>query len=202
MNSKDYFEKYFKSNKGNTYSKSLLEFFETVVRARLPSNKLIILDLGSGNYSLFEDVSNLNAEITAIDFSTNAVKNAPISNIRYIEVDVTKHNFFKDSKFDLIFDSHCFNCITDETNRNEAYQNIYRALKCDGLFSSEMMVQPTGPKVSMPYKAIKTTLEIEQELISHGFKILYFNISRDSGFISEINGIEIKCDLLKIVAQK
>lgn len=202
MDAKDFFEKFFKMNKGKSYSTSLKIFFEDNVRSKLPAKELDILDIGSGNYSLFEDVENLDSVITAIDFSSNAVKNAPDSRIKYIMDDVTKHNFFKGSEFNLIFDSHCFNCITDEIKRKEAYRNIYRLLKSEGLFASEMMVQPIGTKVSIPYKMIRTAHDIEEELISHGFKIIYFMISKDSGFMSEIDGIEIKCDLVKIIAKK
>ena len=54
----------------------------------------------------------------------------------------------------------------------------------------------------MPFKMIKSAVELEQEIVSHGFQILYFMISKDSGFINETDGVEVKCDLLKVVATK
>jgi hypothetical protein len=64
------------------------------------------------------------------------------------------------------------------------------------------MIQPIGEHVSMPYKSIKSAQEIEQTFISHGFKIIYFMISSESGFSNSVGGIEVKCDLLRIIAKK
>lgn len=202
MNSKDFFEQFFKINTKHSYSPSLLLFFEEIVRPRLAANQLSILDIGAGNYSLFEDVQKLNAKITAIDFSKNAINSAPQSSISYLEIDITDAAFFSAAQYDLIFDSHCLNCLTTEEQRDLAFKNIYLALVSGGIFASEMMIQPIGAHVSMPFKMIKSALELEQEIISHGFKIVYFMISRDSSFATMVDGIETKCDVLKIVAQK
>lgn len=205
MDSKEFFENYFKKKKKHSYSKSLLTFFLEIVQPRLPPGQMTILDLGAGNYSLFEDVNFPDKEMTkvrAIDFSTVAIESSPKSFIEYCESSVCDPTYFKESHYDLIFDSHCLNCITTEVDRNEAFNHIYSALKPKGLLAAEMMVQPIGRNVSMPYKWIKNSLEIEQEIVSHGFTILYFMISRDSGFVSEVEGVEVTCDLIKIVAQK
>lgn len=202
MNSKDFFEQFFKINTKHSYSKSLLIFFEDIVRSRLATNQLSILDIGAGNYSLFEDVLRLNAKITAIDFSKNAIACSPQSSISYLEGDITDATFFSAANYDLIFDSHCLNCITTEEQRDLAFNNIYLALGNGGIFASEMMIQPIGAQVSMPFKIIKSAHELEQEIISHGFKIVYFMISRDSSFATIIDGVETKCDVLKIVALK
>jgi len=202
LNSKDFFEQFFKINPKHSYSQSLLHFFEEIVRPRLAANQLSILDMGAGNYSLFEDLQKFNAKITAIDFSKNAIKNAPQTSINYLEGDITDSTFFSAAKYDLIFDSHCLNCLTTEEQRDLAFKNIYLALATGGIFASEMMIQPIGAQVSMPFKMIKSALELEQEIISHGFKIVYFMISRDSSFATMVDGVETKCDVVKIVAQK
>lgn len=202
MNSKDFFEQFFKINTKHSYSQSLLLFFEEIVRPRLGGNQLNILDIGAGNYSLFEDVQKLNAKITAIDFSQNAIDFAPQSSISYLQGDITDATFFSTANYDLLFDSHCLNCLTTEEQRDLAFKNIYLALVTGGIFASEMMIQPIGAHVSMPFKMIKSALELEQEIISHGFKIVYFMISRDSSFAMMVDGVETKCDVLKIVAQK
>lgn len=202
MNSKDFFEQFFKINTKHSYSQSLLLFFEEIVRPRLCGNQLNILDIGAGNYSLFEDVQKLNAKITAIDFSQNAIDFAPQSSISYLQGDITDAKFFSTANYDLLFDSHCLNCLTTEEQRDLAFKNIYLALVTGGIFASEMMIQPIGAHVSMPFKMIKSALELEQEIISHGFKIVYFMISRDSSFATMVDGVERKCDVLKIVAQK
>lgn len=202
MNSKDFFEKYFKSKIGHCYSPSLLNFFNQHVRSRLGSGPLQILDLGPGSYSLFEDIPELNAHITAIDFSKNAIDLAPPSAIHYRQADIVDSKNFPVETFDLIFDSHCLNCLSEKRDRDQAFKNVYCSLKEDGIFASEMMVQPIGRKVSMPFKKIKTSLELEQEIVDSGFKIKYFMISRENVFFSEIDGEEVKCDLVNIVAQK
>jgi hypothetical protein len=202
LNSKDFFDQFYQKTNKQTYSKSLYTFFEEIVRPRLSESDLKILELGSGDYSLFEDIIDLKAEVTAIDFSSYAIERAPKSKIYYREMNLLDQLFFKDSKFDLVFDSHCLNCITSEEERNIAYKYIFSSLKVNGYFAAELMIQPNLDHVSMPFKMIKSALDLEEEIISHGFKILYFTISRDSGFTSLVDGKEIKCDLLKLIAQK
>jgi SAM-dependent methyltransferase len=205
LDSKAFFEKFFKSKKDYSYSKSLLDFFEKDVRPKLAENaetNINILDIGSGDYSIFEDVKDFRASVTAVDFSKHAILRSPKSKIKYLEGDITDTKFFPDLSFELIFDSHCFNCITTQDERDKAFKNIFAGLKTGGLFASEMMVQPVGTKAAIPFKIIKTALELEEEILSHGFGINYFMISKDCGFMSEIDGVEIKCDLLKIIARK
>ena len=112
---------------GHFYSRSLFDFFEKIVRPRLFNSDLKILELGSGNYSFFEDVLNLNAEITAIDYSSAAIESAVSSKINYQEINVLDSNFFISAKYDLIYDSHCINCIEIDDERNIAFKNIYSA---------------------------------------------------------------------------
>ena len=195
-----------KNNQDYSYSSSLINFFENTVRARLSEHDLKILDLGCGFYSLFEDVLNLNAEITAIDFSNIAIEKAlqskKGSKICYKEAGILDAQYFSEAKYDLIFDSHCINCIESNEERELAIKNIYSSLKKGGLLASELMIQPEIGFVSMPLKMIQSSIQIEKEILSRGFKILYFMVSRDSGFTSMINGNEIKCDLLKLIAEK
>lgn len=202
LDSKDYFDQFYIMSHAPSYTKSLLSFFYEIVQPRLSNNLLTILDLGAGNYSLFHDVKNLNANVYAIDFSKNAIKNALKSEIKYIEGNIADSTTVSESNYDLIFDSHCFNCLVDEVERKDAFKNVYMALKPDGIFASEMMAQPIGKNVSMPYKIIKSAFLLEQEILSYGFKIIYFMILRDSAFTNEIDGVEIKCDVLRILVQK
>lgn len=207
MNSQDFFNHFYKKSSEHSYSKSLLHFFEDFVRARLLENNendkmYQVLDLGAGSYSLFEDIQHLNSKVLAIDFSKEAIQKAPRSKITYNEMDIGSNSFLGANKYDLVFDSHCLNCIVDETSRSSAFKNIYHALNDNGFFASELMIQPEFNHVLIPYKMIQSTLEIEQVLISHGFKIKYFSISKESGFVSVVNGVEIKCDLLRVIVQK
>ena len=84
MESKEFFNRYYQKNHERVLSKSLYDFFETIVRAKLPE-KSDILEIGCGPYSLFEEIINLKAEITAIDFSSKAIALAPQSKIKYCE---------------------------------------------------------------------------------------------------------------------
>ena len=206
MDSKEYFENYFKKQKKYDYSKSLLDFFEGIVRLKLNSDQQTkILDIGSGHFSLFEDIKNLNADVTAIDFSITAIAQSPKSTINYLVADICDAKFFSNNNaqnFNLLFDSHCLNCLLDEDLRGAAFSNIYQALAVDGLFVSELMVQPIGSKVAMPFKMIKTSIELEEEFISHGFKIIYFMLSKSGGFTNVTDGIEVNCDLLRVMATK
>ncbi len=202
MNSKEIFEAYFKSHTGHVYSLSLLSFFKDIIRPRLNSVNLTILDLGPGNYSMFEDADIENSKIDAIDFSSFAINSAPKSRIHYIEGNISDSEFFKEEKYDLIFDSHALNCIINTKDRESVFKNIYFGLKSDGLFASELMVQPINENISMPLKMIKTSHDLEAEIIKHGFKIVYFLISKNFSFVNEMDGIEIKTDMLRIVCQK
>ncbi len=202
MNSKGFFNQFYKNATELSYEKSLLDFFEQNIRARLSNHKINILELGGGAYSLFEEVSNLEAEVTSIDFSSVAILKAPLSQIKYREINLIDPSFFEKEMFDLVFDSHCLNCLTDETERELAFKNIFSSLKPGGLFASELMVQPPNESVSIPFKKIKSAMELEREILSHGFKILYFVISRQSGFTSLVEGVEVRCDLLRVVGRK
>jgi 2-polyprenyl-3-methyl-5-hydroxy-6-metoxy-1,4-benzoquinol methylase len=202
LNSREFFESYYQKNSEQNYAPSLKYFFESVVREKLPHQALRILDLGCGSYSLFEETKNLTAEITAIDFSTTAIAHAPKSQINYKNISATDSTFFKNDSYHLIFDSHCMNCLTNEEERNTAFKNIHRALNSEGLFASEMMVQPVGKHISMPLKFIRSAYELEQELLQHNFKIFYFMIVNGMNFVNEFDGKEISCDVLRIVAKK
>lgn len=201
MDQKDYFNHFYRLHSEHVSSPTLLEFFENVVRPRLVNAKNI-LELGCGNFSQFEKIESLEAQVTAIDFSREAINQAPKSNIIYQEKSLTDKNFFSENEFDLIFDSHCMNCLVQELDREIAFENIFKALKPDGLFASELMVQPIGKKSEMPLKIIKTARELEEEILSHKLKIIYFMISRDSSFVNEVNGEQIICDVLRVIAKK
>ena len=202
MSSIDIFNQFYKKSSEGGYSKSLYFFFEQIVRPKLLGENLVICEMGSGNYSLFEDVTDFNAEVIALDFSKSAIASSPKSKIIYKELNVVNSLDVPDLTYDLVFDSHCLNCITNDEERASAFKNIYSSLKSGGIFASELMIQPASEHVSIPFKMIKTAMELEQEIISHGFTILYFTISNDSAFYSVVDGKEIKCDVLKIIAKK
>ena len=185
-------------------NESLLEFWSVVVKPRLSITdcRYSILDLGSGPYSIFEDQKDFSAKIVAVDFSSVAISNAPASQIKYLEGDITDFKLLPSLSFDLIFDSHCINCITNEEDRLNALKNIYQFLKSDGLFAAELMVQPIGLKIEMPHKSIKSALEIENELLNAGFRIVYFMMVRGAVFENNFEGEIVQSDVVRVIARK
>ena len=196
-----FYDDYYRKNPKAIYSDSLLKFFNESVDSRLRSSSTI-LDLGAGAYSFFEDTHNLKAEVTALDFSHQAIAQAAKSSITYLHGSVTDSQFFPELAYDLVFDSHCLHCVIDIKERALAFKNIFLSLKEDGIFASEFMVQPIGRYVEIPYKIIKTARELEEEILSYGFKINYFMIVRDNVFESIVDGEEVKCDVLRVIARK
>ena len=94
------------------------------------------------------------------------------------------------------------NCITNEEERKNAFKSIHRALRSEGIFASEMMVQPIGKHISMPLKFIRSSYDLENELLQHNFKIAYFMIVNGMNFVNELDGKEISCDVLRVIATK
>lgn len=202
MNSQDTFNRYYSQKNERYYSSSLLEFFESHIRSRLPETSQI-LELGSGSYSLFEEIKNISGSITAIDFSPKAIAKAPQSVIQYHVSDVCDSKFFPTSHYDLIFDAHCLNCLTKIEERQKALRNISNALREGAFFACELMVWPiTGERRAIPFKVVQTALEWEQELQSFGPRIIYFMIVKESHFGEIVDGGEVHCDVLRVILQK
>lgn len=199
MNSLELFNQIYDQEIERGYSESLLKFFESTVRARLVENPRV-LDLGAGSKSIFEDTDLLKTNITAIDFSPVAIAKASLlpNEITYKEVDLGTSGVLEKETYDLVFDSHCLHCITDVSKRKTAFTNIYLALKPEGFFSAEMMVSPAGSTVVLPNKHVVDARTLEEEILSHGFKIIYFLIVRDLVFGNE-NG---DCDLIRVICRK
>lgn len=199
LNSLEHFNHYFSQVKNEQSSSSLVEFFRSVVQERLPLSDPEVLDLGCGTRSIFEDLNLSKDKVIAIDFSDVAILKTPANtSINYLVVDLRKENAFGGSKFDLIFDSHCLHCILGRVERKTALNNILNALNDDGIFSAEMMIQKAHRYVSLPFKHIPTALDLEQELLECGFKIIYFLISPGMVFHNE-NG---ECDIVRVICRK
>lgn len=197
LNILEKFNQYYKSSQKREYEKSLKDFFSTQVQNRLISSPRI-LDLGPGSKSLFEDV-DLNAElITAIDFSSIAINKAKgHGSIDYQLRDISKDGSIEKNTYNLVFDSHCLHCILDPNDRSLAFKNIYEGLTTEGLFCAEMMVaSKTGS--NDPYKFTPQALELEQELLNSGFKIIYFMIMRDLVFQNDHG----ECDVVRVICRK
>ncbi len=180
-------------------TKSLLDFFRTSVKEKMPENARI-LELGSGIRALFEDLSIAKELVTAIDFSPVAIERAKslASGINYRMIDITFPDALEGEKFDVIFDSHCLHCIDNRAARVSAFKNIHEALGEEGIFCAEMMVQPAHGSVGFPMKFIPRARELEEEILGHGFRIIYFMIGKGLSFE---NGNQ-ECDLLRVIAKR
>lgn len=198
MNSLEQFNKFYSQNSEKYYESSLLDFYKTVVSTRLKPN-LRVLDLGPGSKSIFEDLELDQSKITSIDFSQKAVELASKnSSIDYRIGDISKKADYPNENFDLVFDSHCFHCITNSEDRKNAFMNIYERLNDGGLFASEMMVQKNRIPANMPYKHVQDAFDLEKEILDYGFKIEYFLIGSGLSF-SNAHG---ECDVLRVVCRK
>jgi SAM-dependent methyltransferase len=183
---------------------SLEEFFIKDVRSRLPEGELNILELGSGSSSLFEKDNSKNINVTAIDIDKSLIDQAQSSSkISYQHLDITDPELTKkiEVKFDLIFDAHCFQCITNPEERAHAFKNVFELLSENGIFAAEMMVQSSAKKIEVDQRYIPESFELEKEILSSGLKINFFFISRDMIFdLNEEH--DLKCDVLRVMAQK
>lgn len=199
MNSLELFNQIYANEKERAYSISLLDFFKTEIKKRLPVRPFI-LDIGSGSKSLFEEELGLDKKfITAVDFSPVAILKAKgNSEINYLEKDITQPESLGHDRFDLIFDSHCLHCITEQEQRKIAFKNVFDSLKNEGIAALEMMVAPSGKLVTLPGKYVIDAFELEQEILAYGFKIIYFKIVRDLVFESDNS----KCDLVRVIIRK
>ena len=199
MTSLELFNQVYTNELEARYSNSLLDFFKTDVLKHLPIEAKI-LDIGSGSKSLFEEDLELSKkDITAIDFSSVAILKAQKSSqIQYLEIDITVPNILGEYLYDLVFDSHCLHCITDKHEREYAFKNIYNSLKPSGIAAFEMMIIPFENSINFPGKYIVEARELEQEILTYGFKIKYFLIVRNSFFEYKNS----KCDLIRIIIGK
>lgn len=197
----DYYELLSKTEEKNTVSESLIDFLDTIVAPRFykKSEEMNILDVGSGHKSIFERKKFIFKKITAIDFSSVAIReaNKRKGKICYEEADFSDEKIFSEEVFDLIFDSHCLHSIIDTSDRKKVFFNIKRLLGENGLYACEHMVQPIYKKINMPMKYVPSAHEFEKEILEYGLKIVYFMIEPNKIF--DNNGH--KCDLLRMLAK-
>ena len=182
------------------FAPSLFTFYKNHVEPRLSSFEIQVLDLGAGQYSLFENTKLNKNLIEAIDITHK--KEISISEITYTKADILQPKIFKNKYYDLIFDSHCLHCLGSTIEQNIAIANIYNSLKPDGLFASEIMVQPNKNNVFFPHRQVSEARELEQELVLNGFKIIYFVIAPQMHFYYHEGNNEITCDMLGVIAKK
>jgi ubiquinone/menaquinone biosynthesis C-methylase UbiE len=183
------------------FAPSLLNFFKELVSPRLLNREINVLDIGAGTYSIFEKTNLDKRLIETIDLKQDLVQ-INESPIKYLQGNITKLNCLKNNYYDLVFDSHCLHCLKTTDDQELALDNIYKSLRNDGLFATEMMVQPSKNNVYFPERLVNEALEIERLILNTGFKIIYFVIVPQLNFYYETGDREITCDMLRVLAKK
>ena len=183
------------------FASSLLHFFKTIISPMILTQDPSILEIGSGEYSIFEETELEKKSIFALDLRIRTSRKAP-SGISYIAGNIVESSELSENFYDLVFDSHCLHCLKSIEEQSDAIKNIYRVLKSDGIFASEIMVQPTKKKVFFPHRLVCEAREIEQMILNAGFKINYFVIVPQMNFYFDLDQGEIVCDMLRIIARK
>lgn len=186
-------------------SPSLIDFLQKEVLKRLPHREILqVLELGAGADSVFSSGKiKKKVHVTAIDNDSAIVFSKKDSTVEYYHADIADPGLLNrfNLKFDLIFDAHCFHCITSAEKRRNAFANVVRLLQPDGLFAAEMMVQSKRQQVDVEARYVPESFDLEEEILASGLKIIFFVISRDLVFeLNEEHGIE--CDLVRVIATK
>ena len=204
LNLLDHYNLFYKSNRESTFDKSLLNFLLEKILPQYNEGSFQFLEIGCGTKSVFESVDNTHFNITAVDFSQEAINIAKAhsqSKIKYLCASVSHLNFiennhFAKNSFDLIFDAHCLHCLVDPFERKTAFSILKTLLKSNGIMASEMLISNKFTNVnhrSQKYEA--NAFDLEQEFLNEGFKIKYFVVH--PGYSLESEGK--KFDLLRVI---
>jgi SAM-dependent methyltransferase len=243
MSLKDYYEDSYKTDSGRSLtelqtealqsSKGLFHFVEESKSRFLPDlpwSGLNCLEMGSGLGGLSLHFARLGANITLVDFSPTALKQAEsifaLEGLtpKTIEADLGLPNDSIDQKYDLILDSHLLHCITSAPERSSYFKLISDALTDRGIFVAETMVHrkklfvPDGFMFDQnyvlwqmfgewkPVRKIPDSLDLEKEIIEAGLNISYFYYYGQFSFVPHRKFMDIPAEVLpasvRMVLQK
>lgn len=181
---------------------------------------LKILELGSGRGGLGLLLARLGANVTLVDFSATAIQQAETMfqeegfTVTTLVADVTHPDVKFQNQFDIIVDSHLLHCLTDDPDRASYYGLVMDHLKPDGIFVAETMVH--RKKLFIPdgfmfdqrnvlwqmfgkwtaVRRILDSLDLEQEILSTGFHITFFNYYGQFGFVPHRSFMDIPAEIL------
>lgn len=105
------------------------------------TTNLTALDLGTGTGSTAHTLHDLGFKVTGIDVCPSAIESAKEitarekKDIHFEVADVLELN----SKFDLIYDSHCSHCVVLLEDRKKFFNSIHASLKENGIFILDSM---------------------------------------------------------------
>ena len=112
------------------------------VKSHFSSTKgLTALDLGTGTGSTAHSLHDLGFSVTGVDVCPSAIESA-----KEIAIKENKHIIFEvadvlelNSKFDLIYDSHCAHCVVLSEDRSTFFNSIHASLQNNGIFILDSM---------------------------------------------------------------
>ena len=185
------------------------------------SSKLKILEIGCGAGSVFNQQSNDKYQITAIDISEAAIfhaKKTSAGHINFKVMDIT--DFQREpGEYDLLFDSHCLHCLTDQTSRVNFFKNASQLLKPGGMLTLEAMVNHSRMtfddrftyqdniliETNKDIRFIPHSRELEEEVLRNGFEICYLRVFETLKIIPDSQRSEALAsdpDVMRVMAKR
>jgi 2-polyprenyl-3-methyl-5-hydroxy-6-metoxy-1,4-benzoquinol methylase len=183
-------------------------------------NGLKILELGAGRGGVGLQLARLGADVTLVDFSPSAIAQAEKVfsaeglTVKTFVGDVCYPDVALAEKYDIIVDSHLLHCLTGDPERTSYYGLVAEHLTAQGIFVVETMVHrkklfvPDGFMFDQnfilwqmfgkwtPVRKIMDSLDLEAELKSAGFNIIYFMYYAQYSFIPHKSFMEIPNEVL------
>jgi 2-polyprenyl-3-methyl-5-hydroxy-6-metoxy-1,4-benzoquinol methylase len=188
-------------------------------------SSLKVLEVGSGRGGTSLHFARLGASVTLVDFSHHALNQARELyrsqglEVTTIQSDLTLPVTQLEKKYDLIIDSHLLHCIPLDPERISFYKFIYDHLSDEGIFISETMVHrkkiflPEGFMMDQqnilwqllgkwtPVRRVLDSLDLENELNSSGFKIIYFYYYGQLGVVPHKSFLDLPSEILPAVVR-
>jgi 2-polyprenyl-3-methyl-5-hydroxy-6-metoxy-1,4-benzoquinol methylase len=183
-------------------------------------NGIKVLELGAGRGGVGLHLARLGADVTLVDFSPSAIEQAEkVFSVEGLPVktlvaDVTYPDVQLTEKYDIIVDSHLLHCLTGDPDRTSYYGLVRDHLAPHGIFVVETMVHrkklfvPDGFMFDQnfvlwqmfgkwtPVRKIMDSLDLEAELKSVGFNIVYFMYYAQYSFVPHKSFMEIPNEVL------
>ena len=183
-------------------------------------SQIRVLEAGSGRGGAALQLARLGAQVTLLDFSPSALAQAEAVfalenlSVKTIVGDVSQPDIEVTGEYDLIIDSHLLHCLTEDPDRASYYRLVTDHLASDGIFVCESMVHrkklhiPDGFMFDQrnvlwqmfgkwtPVRRILDSLDLEAELKSADFNIVYFIYYGQFAFVPHRDFMDIPADVL------
>lgn len=170
---KTHVEKYSKTDwvrKPSIFAEQCVEFFPKTGS---------LLEIGTGQGGDAEYFQSLGYQVTATDYSGEALKiaEARVQGVTFLNVDTATGLPFKDESFDIVYSHMALHYFDTETTK-KVFQDIYRVLKQDGIFAAITNTMNDPEKEEYDY------IELEQGYYQdpQGIKKRYFSIDHMKQF--------------------